>query len=189
MIWFLDGLGKVVREKVALGCGLTDNNFHPCLKIIHVSIQLQLRRPLAFLSPNAHAAFCCWFSLSHAFKNRNHNRSCKGPETGKWKKVNIQKASPSFRAVHSFMWEIFGEYDRDELRCGFLKQLVLCKKRKNCGLLVLKLNMRRGWRFNVKHRKNGRSLVVPPPPPFFKKNPGSAPDGASRSSMHEITRP
>ena len=48
--------------------------------------------------------------------------------------------------------------------------------------------MRRGWRFNVKHRKNGRSLVVPPPP-FFKKNPGSAPDGASRSSTHEITRP
>ena len=67
------------------------------------------------------------------------------------------------------MWEIFGEYDRDDLRCGFLKQLVLCKKRKNCGLLVLKLNMRRGWRFKVKHRKNGRSLVVPPPPLFLRK--------------------
>ena len=39
--------------------------------------------------------------------------------------------------------------------------------------------------------KNGSSLVVPPTPlpPPFKKNLGSAPDGASRSSMREITRP
>ena len=48
-----------------------------------------------------------------------------------------------------------------EMTCGFLIQLVFCQKIL-CSLLVVKQNMRKGWKIYVKWRENGSSLVVHP---------------------------
>ena len=50
-------------------------------------------------------------------QNKNQNRSVDSPESGKWKKVNIQRLLPKFWSQQFFLCEICGEIFHPNLTC------------------------------------------------------------------------